>query len=65
MKNIGSILSSGFSIGKDLSGGSDGSSSQRRAVYVDESGAFSLEDAKNVASVGSSLVGAFHDLFGG
>lgn len=30
-----------------------------------ESGAFSLEDAKNVASIGSSIVSVFHNIFGG
>ncbi len=31
---------------------------------TDVSGAFSLEDAKNVASIGSSIVSAFHNIFG-
>lgn len=36
-----------------------------RAVEEDASGAFGLEDAKNIASIGSSIVSAFHNIFGG
>ena len=37
----------------------------RAQTEVDESGAVSLETVKDIASIGSSVVSAFHNLFGG
>lgn len=68
--NIASLGLSGLGILGSLLPSEDNSQQQRDFIEllsraeVDESGAFSLGDAADIASIGSSIVSAFHNIFG-